>query len=110
MLVTYSIHRLAKMDLNLFLTNISGGVIAALVAIIFNSIFPFIQVDKVIIGAIMVMVPGVAMTNAVRDSIAGDLVSGLARGAEALLIAVSIAFGVGFVLKGWMFLEGVSLL
>lgn len=108
--ITYSIHLLNRMEFNLFITNIAGGVIAALGAILFGYIFPTIDVNMVIIGAIMVMMPGVAMTNAVRDSIAGDLVSGLARGAEALLIAVSIAFGVGFILKAWMFLQGVSLL
>ncbi|SCZ07121.1 threonine/serine exporter family protein [Alkaliphilus peptidifermentans] len=109
-LVTYSIHRLRRINFNLFVTNIAGGCIAALAAVIFSTLHPSISLDKVIIGAIMVMVPGVAMTNAIRDSIAGDLVSGLARGAEALLIAISIAFGVGFVLQSLIFLKGGNLL
>lgn len=110
MIVTYSIHQFTKADLNLFLTNIAGGFLAAFFAIIFSTMHPSIHIDMVIIGAIMVMVPGVALTNALRDSIAGDLVSGLARGAEAMLIAVSIAFGVGFTLKAWIYLTGGTLL
>ncbi|KAB3537288.1 threonine/serine exporter family protein [Alkaliphilus pronyensis] len=105
-LVTYSIHKLKQADFNLFITNIAGGGLAAFSAIVLSSLHASVNLDKVIIGAIMVMVPGVAMTNAIRDSIAGDLVSGLARGAEALLIAISIAFGVGFILQGWIFLKG----
>lgn len=109
-IVTFTIKRLSEMGFNSFLNNIVGGSFAALFAILFSYLHPNIHVDKVIIGAIMVMVPGVAMTNAVRDSIMGDLVSGLARGAEALLIAISIAFGVGFVLQAWIILNGGSLL
>lgn len=105
-IVTFTIKKLNEMGFTLFLNNIVGGSFAALFAIFFSYLHPSIHVDKVIIGAIMVMVPGVAMTNAVRDSIMGDLVSGLARGAEALLIAISIAFGVGFVLRAWIFLNG----
>ena len=43
----------------------------------------------------MIFLPGVAITNAVRDSLAGDLLAGSARAMEAMLIAVSIAAGVG---------------
>ncbi|WP_026475780.1 threonine/serine exporter family protein [Alkaliphilus transvaalensis] len=108
-LVTISLHQLQKNGFNLFITNMAGGSVAALMAILF-SIHPAIHVDMVIIGAIMIMVPGVAITNAVRDTISGDLVSGLARGAEAFLIAISIAFGVGFILKTWVFLAGGNLI
>ena len=108
-ILTFSIKRIANNGFNLFLTNMAGGFIAAFLSILFSYAHPNIHVDTVIIGAIMVMVPGVAITNAVRDSISGDLVSGLARGAEALLIATSIAFGVGFVLKSWVYLTGGSL-
>jgi uncharacterized membrane protein YjjP (DUF1212 family) len=38
------------------------------------------------------------MTNALRDTIHGDLISGMARGADALLSALLLAGGVAFVL------------
>ncbi|MCC5909711.1 MAG: threonine/serine exporter family protein [Clostridiaceae bacterium] len=99
MLVTYSLNYLLSRKMPFFLANILGGGILTLLAIFFSYMTPSIHIDKIIIGAIMVMVPGVAITNAVRDSIEGDLVAGLARAGEAFIIAISIAFGVGAVLK-----------
>lgn len=55
--------------------------------------------DLIIIGSIMMFLPGVAITNAVRDFLSGDSLSGLARAAEAIMTAVSIAAGVGVVLR-----------
>lgn len=49
--------------------------------------------DITIIASIMLLVPGIAITNAVRDSVSGDLVSGLARTVEAIIVAVAIAIG-----------------
>ncbi len=54
--------------------------------------------EAVITGAIMPLLPGLAITNAVRDTMRGDLVSGMARATEALLSAVLIAAGVAFAL------------
>ena len=42
---------------------------------------------------------GLAITNAVRDTVAGDYLSGVARATEAILVAIAIAVGVGFVLS-----------
>ncbi len=46
----------------------------------------------------MILVPGVALTNAVRDVMVGDMVSGLSKLAEAVLIGVAIALGTGLAL------------
>lgn len=45
------------------------------------------------IGALMPLVPGMALTNAMREIMAGDLISGLNRTAEAILVATAIALG-----------------
>ena len=50
------------------------------------------------IGTLMILTPGMAITNSLRDIIRGDYASGVARLAEALLIAASIAIGVGIIL------------
>ena len=47
----------------------------------------------VTIGTLMVLVPGMALTNAMREIMAGDLISGMSRTAEALLVAAAIALG-----------------
>ncbi|MFD2170254.1 threonine/serine exporter family protein [Tumebacillus lipolyticus] len=54
--------------------------------------------EAAIIGAVIPLVPGVAVTNAVRDLMAGELLAGLARAAEAFLIAFAIAAAVAVVL------------
>ncbi|MEQ6377909.1 threonine/serine exporter family protein [Bacillaceae bacterium S4-13-56] len=55
------------------------------------------QMDKIIIGSVMPLVPGLLITNAVRDLMAGHLVSGLSKGAEAFLTAFAIGSGVAVV-------------
>ena len=49
--------------------------------------------DKVIIGASMNLVPGIILTNCMRDFIAGDFLAGMYTLIEALLIAVGMAVG-----------------
>ncbi|MEI8201244.1 MAG: threonine/serine exporter family protein [Eubacteriales bacterium] len=51
--------------------------------------------NLVIISSIMPLVPGVAITTAIRDVLHGDYQSGTARVAEAFIIATAVAVGVG---------------
>ncbi|MFC6274319.1 threonine/serine exporter family protein [Levilactobacillus tangyuanensis] len=57
------------------------------------------SVDDIIIGGVMPLVPGVPLTNSVRDVLAGNLVSGPARAIEALVSAAAIGFGIAMVLQ-----------
>lgn len=58
-----------------------------------------ISIDTMIIGCVMPLVPGVAITNAVRDLLAGHLLSGMARGTEALITACMIGMGIAVVFQ-----------
>lgn len=49
--------------------------------------------DKIIIGNIMLLIPGIAMTNSIRDIISGDIMAGILRFCEAIVIAIGIAAG-----------------
>lgn len=51
--------------------------------------------DKVMIGTIMLLIPGINMMNSLRDMICGDIITGMLRLAEALMIAIAIAVGFG---------------
>ena len=51
--------------------------------------------DKIAIGDIMLLIPGAALTNAVRDMLVGHTISGLLRLAESLLLALMLAIGFG---------------
>ncbi len=57
------------------------------------------NLDAVIIAAIMPLVPGVAITNAVFDTLHGDYISGTARIMEAFVMAASVAMGIAIGLR-----------
>lgn len=97
---------LSKNKLNDFFINITGGAITAMLAIISTYFSIGQDYNIIIIGSIMLLVPGLAITNAVRDTIGGDLLAALARGLEAILTAVGIAVGTGISLKIWFSLIG----
>ncbi len=50
-------------------------------------------VDNIVIGNIMVLIPGIGITNALRDLFIGDTTTGLYRFVEAILLALAIALG-----------------
>lgn len=58
-----------------------------------------ISISNIIIGAIMPLVPGVPMTTALRDIFEGNLLSGIERMIESLIVISAIAFGIGAVLR-----------
>ena len=60
-----------------------------------------------VVGSIMPLLPGVSFIKGIRDLIAGDLMSGVARAFDAGVTAVSIACGVGIILDVWFRLGGV---
>jgi len=51
------------------------------------------NVDRIIIGNIMTLIPGIGLTNALRDLFTGDSIAGLLRSIEAVLTALAIAAG-----------------
>lgn len=52
------------------------------------------QIDTVMIGDIMLLIPGAMTTNAIRDFLLGDTLSGAMRLLQALLLAGVLALGV----------------
>lgn len=90
---------LDRTTLNAFFSNCLGSMVAVLLSYGTRGIFPFVDVDIVIISSLMLLVPGLAITNAIRDTISGDYVSSLSRATEALLVALAIAVGAGVALR-----------
>lgn len=82
-----------KLKTNLFFKTSVGGFFSALTAFALVALGVGNDADIIIIGALMALVPGIAFTNAIRDIIAGDMVSGISKIAEAILVGVSIALG-----------------
>lgn len=82
----------------LFFRNTVCSAAAALFAVILFRMGVSYSYDKTITGAIMTMVPGVSITNCMRDYISGDLLAGLYTMAEAFTAAVGLAVGAGSVM------------
>nr|WP_272879724.1 threonine/serine exporter family protein [Sulfoacidibacillus ferrooxidans] len=77
-----------------FFSVLLASLLGALIAV-FSSAMGFAHDEgAIIIGAILPLLPGLAVTNSIRDLLAGDLLSGVARGAEALFTSVAIAIAV----------------
>jgi len=101
---------LDKLEVNSFLKYMLGGALAAFLALVATFLGIVGNMDTIIIGSIMLLVPGIAITNAIRDTIAGDLVSGISRSVEALFIAIAIAAGASIIFKIWVLLFGGNLI
>jgi uncharacterized membrane protein YjjP (DUF1212 family) len=103
-IVTLIIRYLNKLHLNTFLLNAFSAGFIVWFAKMAGMHIGYMNTGNIIIGGIMLLVPGLSMTNAIRDTMAGDLVAGNARTMEALFIAAAIATGAGSMLKLWALL------
>ncbi|MDR1536394.1 MAG: threonine/serine exporter family protein [Clostridiales bacterium] len=97
---------LEKRNISGFLSNLTCAALISALAIAGIGLGIGINMDKTIIAAIMPFAPGIAMTNGVRDIVEGDFISGGSRMTEALMTALAIAVGVGFVIRMQMILTG----
>jgi uncharacterized membrane protein YjjP (DUF1212 family) len=97
----------SKAPINTFIKNLAASIFVA-----FNSMFFLhklglnLHLDTLIGGSVMPLLPGVAITNAVRDTLQGDYVSGGARAIEAFVSATSTAAGIGIGIALYSFVAG----
>lgn len=78
-----------------FIRNIFGSFIVSGVAMGAATIFPGLNYNEIIIGTLMPLVPGIALTTGVRDLFYGDYLSGAIHMLDAVLTGLCIAVGVG---------------
>ncbi len=97
---------LEKSSISTFSVNFIGGAAVALSAVLLTHLTGVGNLDIVIVSGCMPLVPGIATLNGVRDAMVGDLVSGNARLLKAVLIALSLAAGVGLTLGIYLALGG----
>lgn len=70
-----------------------GSFLCTFLPLLFHRLTGLGLPEAMIAGALMPLVPGLSMTNAVQDVLRGDMISGVAHGARAALIAALIAGG-----------------
>lgn len=98
---------LDKLQLSGYAATMIGGFFTALLPMAFHGLTGLGLPASSIAGAMMPLVPGVAMTNAVQDTLRGDLLSGVAHIVQAVLTATLIAVGAIFGTSLFQLLGGV---
>lgn len=99
--------KIAEISNTQFLGYFCSSLIVTFVAICLNKVGLGANLDSTIVGSVLPLVPGVALTTGVRDFMFGDLLSGMARVMEAATIAIAIAFGVGSALTFFNYIGGL---
>lgn len=93
LLVGLVVQLLEKRKANQFFRTIAASFLMALLAYAMGAVGLTNNSDAVTIGALMILVPGLLFTNAMRDIIYGDTNSGVNRIVQVLLVAVALALG-----------------
>ena len=89
----------AKFKITYFLSNFLGAFIATILVMSFAKIITIYNPFSIIIVGLMPLVPGVQITNSVRDFMAGDYLSGMIGAQAAVFVSTAIAIGVVLGLK-----------
>lgn len=94
-LCSWLIHlRVEKKKFGYFIDNFINGILVSSLAILFTKIFKVEQRDLIIIASIMPYLPGVVLTNSIRDLLTGDTTTGLTGVTQAIIISTALALGV----------------
>lgn len=95
---------MSKLETNPFFSTIAAAFAMAVPAYLLAGWGIADNIDAVIIGAAMILVPGLLITNSMRDLIYGDTNSGINRIVQVLLSAFAIALGTA---AAWRVTSGV---
>ena len=100
LIVKWTRSTMGRVRANVFFTNLLAGMLMALPPLLLHRWVGGVNADMCIIGTIMLLVPGIAITNVMRDVLAGDFLTAVTRMAEVLIVAMGIAVGVAMAITG----------
>ena len=83
----------APKTFNQLATSLVLSTIAGFLAIVFTKLGFGDNYDKLMIGTIMLVIPGLSFGTSIRDLLCGDTLSGILQLFQSLLLAAIIAFG-----------------
>lgn len=99
-MLIYSIReKMNKANLSQFFVDFICSFGAGLISVLVVKSNVSLNVNSIIVGSIMILVPGLAITNGIRDALHGDILSSQSRLAEALFTVTAIGVGVGIALS-----------
>lgn len=84
------------LGLSAFIVSVFGGFVVALLSRLAVLVGIASTSGNVSSAVLMILVPGIAIVNAIRDIIAGDLMAGSARLLEAFVTAAALSIGAAF--------------
>lgn len=90
--------------LNYFVVHFFYGNLVSFISLLFAQ-WLGISSNVVVISAMMAFVPGIMITNAVRDLLSGDTISGITAATMAILISTALALGVAIPIGIFSFLR-----
>ena len=82
-----------KAGMRSFVSTLVGSFLGTVLPMLFHLATGLLMVDEAVAACLMPMLPGLAMTNAVQDTMRGDMVSGISSATNAVLTASMIAGG-----------------
>lgn len=93
---------LSEKSLNEFFVNIICAAFIAMSSVVCVEGGVLKTMDYIIAGVIMLLVPGFALTNAIRDILDGQLVAGTAKLSEVIFSGTATAVGMALVLNWYL--------
>jgi len=93
LLICWFQEKILPISMNQLSFNLICSVMVGVLTGICTNFLTFLHMDKIMIGYIMLLIPGMAMTNAVRNILGGNTISGIIRLIEAVLWAAALALG-----------------
>lgn len=92
-LLKLTLQGLQMLQMKTIFSNIITSIISGLACILAVHFGLGCHLDAIMIGNIMLLIPGVLLTNSFRDFISGDMITGLLHFSEAIITAVCVAGG-----------------
>jgi uncharacterized membrane protein YjjP (DUF1212 family) len=93
--IYFMIEKISKVGFFQFFEFFFSGFIIGSASLIAENLLPFVNKGNIITGAIMILIPGVALTNGIKDIIYGQFTAGMSKFGEAMLIIIAVGAGIG---------------
>lgn len=94
-----------KLRFQRLVSSLLAATTAGICAVLLTRLGVGVSTEKICIGCVILLIPGLAFTASLRDMISGDTISGLLGLCEAVLLAMSIA--AGFAAAMWLMGGGI---
>ncbi len=90
---TYTVKHFERIWQNMFAAYVMSSLVCGTTASFFMHLDIVASVDKINMGNIMLLIPGLAMVNALKDLVSGEMLSGLLRLSQSIVQALAVALG-----------------